>query len=39
MSQSQFQEKLIEETRKQEWLASVKLVADANQSEKLQILN
>ena len=37
--QSQFQEKLIEETRKQEWLASVKLVADANQSEKLQILN
>ena len=37
--QSQFQEKLIEETKQKEWLDFVKLVADQNQSENLQILN
>jgi hypothetical protein len=37
--QSQFQEKLIEETKRKEWLDLVKLVADRNQSENLQILN
>ncbi|TAE59547.1 MAG: hypothetical protein EAZ87_09230 [Nostocales cyanobacterium] len=37
--ESEFQGKLIEETRRKEWLDLVKLVENANQSEKLQILN
>ncbi|MFM2062331.1 MAG: hypothetical protein RLZZ507_2001 [Cyanobacteriota bacterium] len=37
--ESEFQGKLIEETRKKEWLDLVKLVENANESEKLQILN
>jgi len=37
--QSEFQDKLTESNRRQEWLTLVKDVADANQSGNLQILN